>query len=158
MSIVICVLVVALVISLLIIYKDRLKHHTKMSFKESLDLTDLPIVTFNIDNKKCNFLLDTGASESVINKSCLENYPYQEVKGTGTLTGLDGIKRQTEYVRMSLTYKNHEYSEIFTVTDMDKVFNHIKTETGVTLNGIIGNSFMQKYRYIIDFKELAAYR
>ena len=158
MIVIICILVIALTISVYVNRKNRIRHSTKMSFKESLDLTDLPIVTFTIGDKKCNFLLDTGASESVINESCLKTYPYMTVNGSGTLTGLDGIKRKTNYVRMDLTYKGKDYSEIFTVTDMDKVFNTIKTETGVTLNGILGNSFMQTYRYIIDFKELAAYR
>ena len=44
-----------------------------MSFREALDLVGLPIVTFYQGDKKLNFLLDTGANLSVINKAALES-------------------------------------------------------------------------------------
>ena len=40
---------------------------------------------------------------------------------------------------------------------MNTVFTSIKNETGVTLHGLIGNSFMQKYKYVLDFDEMVAY-
>ena len=40
----------------------------KISFRESMDLVQLPIVTFMNNGKKLNFLLDTGASYSSINE------------------------------------------------------------------------------------------
>lgn len=142
----------------LVIYRDKIRDNTKMSFKESLDLTDLPIVTFLIGGKRCNFLLDTGASDSLINEKYLECYEHQPAKGSGDLIGLDGAKRTIGYVNMILSYKKQIYEDTFVVTNLDDAFDVIKTETGVILHGVLGNSFMQKYKYIIDFKELVAYR
>lgn len=156
---IIILLIACLTASIIIIYKDRSKHKTKMSFREGLDLTDIPVVTFNINNKKANFVLDTGASSSVINEECLKDFDYVvSDKDSGKVTGIDGVKRDITYVDIILNYKDIEYPESFMVTDLSDVFNIIKEETGVNLNGIIGTSFMQKYRYILDFKELVAYR
>ena len=42
------------------------KRRLSMSFRESLDLTDLPIITFRQGKEKINLILDTGSSKSVI--------------------------------------------------------------------------------------------
>ena len=60
----------------IILYIIHPKSYNKISFKETLDLTDLPIVTFEQNGNKINFLLDTGANRSVINKAILSNYTY----------------------------------------------------------------------------------
>ena len=48
--------------------------NSQMSFRESMDLTDLPVVTFYQGNKKVNFLLDTGSNDSIINEEAVKNY------------------------------------------------------------------------------------
>ena len=44
---------------------------TTISFKEAMDLVELPIITFYNCNTKLNFLLDTGSNNSHINKKML---------------------------------------------------------------------------------------
>ena len=43
------------------------KGGVNMSFKEAMDLVELPVVTFYNGDKKLNFLLDTGSNMCVIN-------------------------------------------------------------------------------------------
>ena len=54
-------------------------------------------------------------------------------------------------------YNYITYNEKFQVVDMSYAFNSIKQSTGVNIHGILGNSFFEKYGYVIDFKELVAY-
>ena len=56
---IICILLLASPFIAFEIYKRKIKIFNKgvMSFKESLDLTNLPIVTFTSGDKKYNFLL-----------------------------------------------------------------------------------------------------
>ena len=81
---IIIVLVIAS-LSILVIYlanKTRQEKLDKMSFKEAMDLCNLPVVTFVNNGKKLNFILDTGAETSVINKSTLEALEYTKTNKT----------------------------------------------------------------------------
>lgn len=157
------VLVIIIIISALcicfsiILYIIHPKSYNKISFKETLDLTDLPIVTFEQNGNKINFLLDTGANRSVINKAILPNYTYTELGANNTLSGLDGIKRVVDNINMNINYGDAVFEETFQVSDLSPVFDSIKQETGATLHGILGNAFFQKYKYVIDFNSLMFY-
>lgn len=131
--------------------------NSRMSFKEALDLTSLPIVTFENNGRKINFLLDTGASKSIINVSELSTCKYENAEGTSILTGIDGIPRETENVKLILSYNNKEYVDVFQKTDMSSSFDVIKRSTGVNIHGILGTAFFNKYKYILDFDKLIAY-
>lgn len=139
-------------------YKGKVSAAQRMSFRETLDLTDLPIVTFKHKGKKINFLLDTGAANSIINKSVLKHMDYTSTGRFETIYGIDGVTQdKAEYVNFDVEYKDANFNEDFQAVDMSRAFGNIKSEHGVNLHGIIGNSFLSKYRYIIDFNELVAY-
>lgn len=129
----------------------------RMSFKETLDLTELPIVTFRQGDKKLNFLLDTGATNSVINKSVVGEFESVPTKFKDTIYGADGNSDTVDIIEMTITYKNEQFTDLFYVWDLDGAFGNLKQKHGVNLHGVIGSSFFQKYKYIIDFDELVAY-
>ena len=39
-------------------------HPDAMSFKQGMDLTGIPVCTFNQGDKKLNFILDTGSTDN----------------------------------------------------------------------------------------------
>ena len=128
-----------------------------MSFKEAMDLVELPVITFYNGGKKFNFLLDTGATISVIDSNVLNNFSHEKIEATGVLWGIEGNKIDVSYVRGSLVYKDKVYEEEFQVVDMATSFNEVKAESGVILSGILGNSFFKRYQYVLDFNSLIAY-
>lgn len=129
----------------------------RMSFKETLDLTELPIVTFKQGEKKLNFLLDTGATNSVINKSVVDEFEFVPTKFKDTIYGADGNSDHVDIVEMTITYKEKQFTDLFYSWDLDGAFGNLKQKYGVNLHGVIGSSFFQKYKYVIDFDELVAY-
>lgn len=159
------ILILALVVVIAVVINEveehrrgRSNHISKMSFKEALELTGLPIVTFYQGNTQLNFLLDTGSSSSVINAATAAKLITNKTGDRGNLTGLDGITREVDYSTIELTYKGKNYEGEFQVTDIQATIDSIKTETGVNMVGILGNSFFQKYQYVLDFKEFIAYQ
>ena len=66
-TLVFALLVMVLFLEWYHLYRNKVKEQTKISFKEGLDLTELPIVTFNQGDVKLHFLLDTGSNISFIN-------------------------------------------------------------------------------------------
>lgn len=129
-----------------------------MSFKEAMDLVELPVVTFLNGDKKLNFLLDTGSNISQINSSILPLLDYKKVeeKNMG-ITGIEGNKVNTEFCEMTITYKSQKFTDEFCIHDLDDAFAIVKEESGVQIHGILGSLFFQKYKYVFDFQSLTAY-
>lgn len=141
------------------LFKKEEEPQEAMSFSASMDLCDLPICTFYQGERKLNFLLDTGANNSVINKDALKfikNTPLQTEKQE-YIYGVEGHKSPITYCGITLTYKSKNYDDVFVVQDLTKAFLNVKQEYGVTLHGLLGSKFFQKYQYILDFQSLIAY-
>lgn len=151
---IILIILTALVMNIIM---DKKSQKDLMSFKESLDLTDLPIVTFYNNNHKVNFLLDTGSSHSIINQNALENIIYHEIDEKSTTFGMEGNKVDTSTCNIEFFYKKTKFNSNFTVIDMSRAFDCVKEETGVTIHGILGCKFFEEYGYILDFNNLVAY-
>ena len=144
----------------LVINKVEDRRRSYMSFRESLDLTGLPIITFKWRDKRLHFLLDTGANFSVINEKVAAKIAENtqiNMRGSSKLVGLGGEVKECPHLPIELSYKDKLYQEKFQVTDMSKPFKEIKNMHGVTLHGILGNSFLERYKYVLDFKEMIAY-
>lgn len=129
----------------------------RMSFRETMDLCSLPIITFINNDKKVNFLLDTGATTSIIDKNVLHDLKYDELSKIGDIYGMEGNIQETPFIAMSLIYKDKIYEDEFQVVDMSGPFGNLKADYGVNIHGVLSSTFFQKYKYILDFEELVAY-
>lgn len=151
------VLFVLIVVTIVNIIEDTInKNKSKISFKESMDLTELPVVTFYNGSNKFNFLLDTGSNNSIINESVLKIIKHNKIEESVETIGLGG-SMQSLLCSIKFYYKEKEFEDVFTIANMDEQFNIIKQEDGVTIHGILGSKFFEKYKYVLDFKDLVAY-
>ena len=133
------------------------KKRENMSFREAMDLVELPVVTFYNKDTKLNFLLDTGSDLSYINKSILTSLEYKEVNESRNIISVGGNSQTLGCCDMTVTYRNQKFIDRFYISDLDEAFRAIKAETGVQIHGILGSKFFAKYKYILDFESLVAY-
>lgn len=154
--ILLAVILVAVIVNSIESYRRQKKKET-MSFREAMDLTELPIITFYNNNKKLNFLLDTGSDLSHINKSLLPSLKYKEIDESRNIISVGGNTQSLGCCDMTVTYKNQKFIDRFYISDLDEAFGVIKAETGVQIHGILGSKFFAKYKYILDFESLIAY-
>ena len=150
-------LLICLCVSAYYIYREKHINKTKMSFKESMDLAELPIVTFYQDNIKLNFLLDTGSNVSYINESILSAIKYTKTNESKSTIGVEGIPLHSEYCIIKISYKEKQFEDKFSILDLNNAFDTVKQESGVQIHGILGSKFFEKYKYVLDFKDLIAY-
>lgn len=129
----------------------------KVSFRETMDLTGLPIVTFRQGENKLNFILDTGAVSSLIDSRILGKLQYTEIKGNSTGYGIDGKVHDMSRVGIVLTYKDKNYPDVFRALDMSASFDAFKRDYGVTVHGLLSSSFFERYKYVLNYNELVAY-
>ena len=135
----------------------RKRNNSKISFKEAMDLVELPVVTFYNGDKKLNFLFDTGSNVSYINSSVIPLLVHEKIDKEMNTIGIEGNKVSNQFCKMSVTYKNQVFEEEFSIADLDEAFGVVKQESGVQIHGILGSKFFERYKYVLDFKELTAY-
>ena len=159
MIIVLVVLLAVVTIGLIVNGVEDSNKYTKISFKESLDLTDLPVITFIYGPEKLHFLLDSGANKSVLDERVFNtlNIPLKENAASIPMYGIEGTPTETKICSMTISYKEQDFTSDFCVIDLSAAFDNVKNESGITIHGILGNSFFTKYKYVLDFDKLVAY-
>lgn len=131
---------------------------TSIPFKESIDLINLPIVTFVNNNVKLHFLLDTGSDDSYINIDVLDklvvkksyNVKRDIVTGNGSISS-------SQIVLMDISYREQCFENAFVVSDMGEAFDAATGASGIKIHGILGSIFFAKYKYVLDYMKLEAY-
>lgn len=157
----IIILIVSIIITSIVFYYNVFYKskdiYDKISFRETINLAGLPIVTFRQGENKLNFVLDTGAFSSIIDSRILDKLQYTELEGKSVGYGIDGKEHSMDRVGIVLTYKNKNYSDAFRVLNMSKSFDSLKRDYGVTVHGLLSSSFFERYKYVLNYNELIAY-
>lgn len=149
------VLVVALIINAV---EDRNRKTNLLHFGDVINRSGLPVVTFSNGGKKFMFLLDTGSNYSIVNSGSLDQVEHSVIEGaTGEVYGMDGNIVKISYAHIVLESENSTFEDDFQVVDMSNAFANLKESQGVEVIGIIGSNFMNRYNFILDFKDLIAY-
>jgi hypothetical protein len=128
----------------------KYKHALKIPFNESLENIGLPVVTFMNNEKEFNFIIDTGASLSVIDERMLKDLNYSLLPIKGEMYGIDGSIIPVNYVKIDLQYDNALFQESFQVTEIN-AFDSLKSSNNIEIAGIISSDFMNNYQVTIDF-------
>lgn len=153
-------LLVLIIISAIIFISRNMvtKDHYSLSIKESMDLCELPVVTFINNGNKYNFLLDTG---STVNHICSDSIATMISKDTDSKIcnhGFSGEAGISSGKVVDLEFRDLVFStELFVSDCLKDTFDKIKKLTGVTVHGLLGSSFFAKYKYVIDYYNLKAY-
>lgn len=153
--------ILALIIVGAVVYyflKKTAVEHTALSFRESMDLAELPIVTFYNGHKKLNMLLDTGSTECVISKEYLDSMWYKDTGKSKELFGMEGEVVINPIISTIISYSGIKFDVEFIAADMSQAFGIIKQENGVTIHGILGSNFFTRYQYVLDFDKLMFYK
>lgn len=128
--------------------------------KETTTKEGIPIVTLKNGEKEFNFILDTGSTISHIDSTIKDSLSdVEEVEGNNfaIATANGSVEGNNSWIRVPLNYKKQSFIEDFMPLDLHDIFEDIKEETGVQLHGVLGNTFLRKYRYVIDYDDLVAY-
>lgn len=156
--IIICVIILIITAAIITgILAGIKKKNSEISFREAMDLAELPVITFYNGDKKINFLLDTGSNISYLNESIVSSLVTESTGEESNIIGIEGNKVNCKICKMIIRRKNQEFEEEFSIADLDKAFSIVKKESGVQIHGILGSRFFEKYKYVLDFKDYIAY-
>lgn len=157
------IILIALIFGIYIYVLSKTRYIVKINdnqiwqIKSAIELVGLPIITFYQGSKKYHFLLDTGSDTCYLNNSSSIEKGQIFTDKNLVYSGADGVNRECSETSLELFYNNHRYTNSFRIADLNDAFNDLKQERGVSLEGIIGVDFMNKYKYCLDFDSMVIY-
>ena len=113
----------------------------------------IPVAEGKINGKKAYFIIDTGASCSLLDESAARWFAFKsKVAADEHVTGLNGLselKRATNCIVNfgPLRITHHT----FKTKDMMEIVSFIQNHEGVIISGIIGADILHRYRISINF-------
>ena len=114
----------------------------------------LPLLIVKAQAKHLCFLLDTGSNINVLDKRVAEFFQLSGRTTQQQQFGIDGTLQTTEVVEMTFSLEEREYKADFSVMDLSSAFGKVEDETGIQIHGLLGCSFMEQQKWILDFENL----
>lgn len=123
-------------------------------FQYSLFQIGLPLLIVKAQAKNLCFLLDTGSNINVLDKRVAEFFQLSGRTVQQQQFGIDGTLQITDVVKLTFSLEEREYKADFSVMDLSSAFGKVEEESGIQIHGLLGCSFMEQQKWVIDFENL----
>lgn len=114
----------------------------------------LPLLIVKAQAKNLCFLLDTGSNINVLDRRVAEFFQLSGGAVKQRQFGIDGELRTTDVVKLAFSLEEQEYKANFSVMDLSSAFGKVEEESGIQIHGLLGCSFMEQQKWILDFEKL----
>ena len=114
----------------------------------------LPLLIVKAQAKNLCFLLDTGSNINVLDKRVAEFFQLSGGTAQQQQFGIDGELRTSNIVEFSFFLEEREYKSDFSVMDLSSAFGKVEEESGIQIHGLLGCSFMEQQKWVLDFENL----
>lgn len=155
---VVLVLLISAILLVDIIYCVK-KYKSRTSFKKFFDSIGNPIVPFACNSYKVFMLIDTGASSSYITEDAIKALNAKKLDKHINSVGFGGMSEKSDIYSITLGYKHKDYPvEVCASKALKQGLYSIYVNYGVTVHGVLGGDFLDKYNFVIDYKKYTIYR
>ena len=136
-----------LLVLLLIILVSGCKKDTDPSTIQFSTQKNVPVIYVKVNNKPAIFILDTGASVSIIDKNFKTHYGFgtMENLNEGTITGVGGTVRMEDVYNCEVKYGD----SILNVDLKSISLSHLAKVSNIV--GVIGSDYFVKNKVSIDY-------
>lgn len=118
---------------------------------------NLPLIFLKAQAKHLCFLLDTGSNINVLDKRVAEFFRISESPIRQKQFGIDGTLKTSAVVEMAFSLEEREYKANFSVMDLSSAFGKVEEESGIQIHGLLGCSFMEQQKWVLDFEKLCLF-
>lgn len=116
----------------------------------------LPIMRGLINDKEAYFIMDSGASISVMDSNGAEEFEFNvEETEDGAAAGYGGAAsfKKAGAIKIKTQDKIELWVPEFKAQDLSKIVDVINRNEGFKINGILGFDLMKRYSFILNFKD-----
>lgn len=125
-----------------------------VSLNSILSKLGLPLLIVKAQAKNLCFLLDTGSNINVLDKKVAEFFQLSSGTAQQHQFGIDGTLQTTNVVELTFSLEEREYKADFSVMDLSSAFGKVEEESGIQIHGLLGCSFMEQQKWVLDFEKL----
>ena len=125
-----------------------------ISLQVSIFKVGLPLLIVKAQAKNLCFLLDTGSNINVLDRRVAEFFQLSESITCQKQFGIDGTLQTTDVVKLTFSLEELEYKADFSVMDLSSAFGKVEEESGIQIHGLLGCSFMEQQKWVLDFEKL----
>jgi hypothetical protein len=114
----------------------------------------IPVIEGKINGKRAYFIIDTGASCSILNQSVSDRFGFKSfVKIDEHVMGLGGEAKMNHAFNCHVEVGPLKLNNIvFRTKHMDSFVSVIQTHENIEIAGIIGSDIFNRYGIAINFK------
>lgn len=121
----------------------------EISFQKIYSQTKLPIINVLINNELHYFVIDTGANINVLNESIANQLNLNYTNTKDKVFGINNTQELSKTTILNLIINDHDYSDEFSILNISQVLDRIKYESSITVSGLLGIPFLNKYKAIL---------
>lgn len=132
----------------------KLIEYNKILLQKSLTQVGLPLILVKAQAQYLCFLLDTGSNINVLDKKVAEFFQLSGGTAQQQQFGIDGTLQTTDVVKLTFSLEEREYKADFSVMDLSSAFGKVEEESGIQIHGLLGCSFMEQQKWVLDFENL----
>ena len=111
-------------------------------------------MTFTNNGKQLKFIVDSGASNSILNATALEGLDIQVFdKAKSRILGIGEAKDKAKLAYMEIEKDGVIFKENFQILHVPSL-DREKELTGMEVHGLLGNTFLKRYKLVIDYTTL----
>lgn len=126
------------------------KNDNKINFTT---VNKLPIIKGMINGKIAYFVLDSGASISVLDNNQSEYYGFSIREGGGLASGYGGTTNFQLVYNAIISVGDIEFKNEYKASNLSAIALALVEDDGIQIAGIIGNDIMKPYKFIIDYSD-----
>ena len=123
-----------------------------------LSKTGLPLIPLQVGEHTMLFLIDTGATHSIIDESILReldsSFVHKIPNKTIKISGIEGTEKQGIIYELSFKIDDQTYIQEFVTNSLIEASSEMMKNSGIQIHGILGTDFLFKNKWIIDFENL----
>lgn len=127
-------------------------------FSYSITKTNLPLIPVEVGEHIMLFLIDTGATHSIIDESIpseLDSVFINKIPNkTIQISGLEGIEKEGDIYELKFKIENKTFIQEFITNSLLSASTETMKYDKFQIHGILGTDFLLKNQWIIDFENI----
>ena len=134
-----------------------MKHHFSFPISFGLSKTGLPLIPVQVGEYALCFIVDTGATLSLLDSSIADRLGDFATKNNKSsfILGIDGKHRELGHsTTLSFQIDEYSFTHTFVCESLFEALIKFEIESDIQVHGILGTDFLLKNKWIIDFEQL----
>jgi len=122
---------------------------------EFRSVAQVPIIEGALNNKKAYYIIDSGASFSVLDESQSGDYNFISYENPeyGSGVGYGGVARFKQAENVNASIGGVRINTTFRSQNLSAISNYLNKQNGVRIVGIIGCDWLKADKIVIDFRD-----